>query len=44
MNNENNGNNETTGIPLQNINRDLEGEQTTLLYGDTIAFRWAILF
>ena len=33
------GNNETTGIPLQNINRDLEEEQTTLLYGDTIAFR-----
>ena len=33
------GNNETTGIPLQNINPNLEGEQTTLLYGDTIAFR-----
>ena len=34
-----NGYNETTGIPLQNINRDLEEEQITLLYGDTIAFR-----
>ena len=33
------GNNETTGIPLQNINRDLEEEQPTLLHGDTIAFR-----
>ena len=32
-------NNETTGIPSQNINRNLEGEQTTLLYGDTISFR-----
>ena len=29
-------NNETTS---HNVNRDLQGEQTTLLYGDTIAFR-----
>ena len=32
-------NNETTGIPSHNINRDFEGEQIKLLYGDTIAFR-----